>query len=156
MRTVFLGLIGSTWLFVASAYAQEQLAADLDSANAESFKVFDADADGKATPAEIIAGAKTVFTALDANSDGAADEGEFQVFSMGYEPLAQQLIRGAEYKAARTAIFTRWDMNGDKQLSEAEIATSLLAETMSAANASVDLPAYATAQFIAEMGASLK
>ena len=156
MRALFLGLIGSTLLCVSSAYAQEQLAADLDSANAESFKVFDADADGKATPAEIVAGAKTVFNALDANSDGAADEGEFQVFSMGYEPLAQQLIRGAEYKAARTAIFTRWDMNGDKQLSEAEVAASLMLETMTAAKAAIDLPTYATAQFIAEMSASLK
>ncbi len=156
MRAVFLTILAGSMFTVANAAAQDRLAEEIMAARAESFKVFDTDASGKADVKEVVAGAKSIFAALDADGNGGASLEEFQVISMGFEPLAESNSQKAAYGAARAAIFTRWDLNADGQISEAESIAAVLAELLSAADASVTNAQYGAAAFIAEMEASLK
>lgn len=156
MKAVFLTILAGSLLTAATAAAQDRLAEEILAARAESFKVFDTDASGKADIAEILAGAKSIFAALDADGNGSASPDEFQVISMGFEPLAESNSQKAAYGTARAAIFARWDANADGQLSEAEATAAVLAELLSAANASVTNEQYGSAAFIADMETSLK
>ena len=156
MRTFRAGIAACALFLASQAFGQELLDEDILGAQAASFKVFDADQDGKATAAEVAAGAKSIFAALDPDGDGAVTQNEFGEFSMGFAPLAEQLLRRDEYRAARNVIFTRWDMNADTQLSQAEITAALLEEVYTASEAAADQEAYAKSRFIAEMGAALR
>jgi EF hand len=136
-----------------SAYADEQAMAE---ARANSFKVFDADGDGKASAAELVAGAKSVFDAMDADSSGSGSLEEFQAVSLGYQTLAEKDGKTDAYKAARAEIFARFDADGDKQLSEAEVVSGVLEDYFTAAGASVTLENYGSSMFISKMEKSLK
>lgn len=156
MRKFLTGLMTSSMFFVAAIVAAGASDADIATVEATSFKVFDSDGDGKASAAEIAANAGQVFAALDADSSGGASIDEFQTFNMGFAPLAETMARGDQYSAARSAIFTRWDMNGDKQLAQSEIVASMLLEGMAAANAGMDQASFSSSQFMMEMKAVLK
>ncbi len=156
MRKFLTGLMTSSMFFVAAIVAAGASDADIATVEATSFKVFDSDGDGKAGAAEIAAIAGQVFAALDADSSGGASIDEFQTFNMGFAPLAETMARGDQYSAARSAIFTRWDMNGDKQLAQSEIVASMLLEGMAAANAGMDQASFSSSQFMMEMKAVLK
>lgn len=156
MRIFLTGLIGSSILLAVSAIAASVSEADIATAETTSFKVFDTNADGKISAAEIAAGAAQVFAALDADSSGTASPEEFQTFNLGFAPLAETAGQGDKYKAARDAIFTRWDMNGDKQLAQSEVVASMLLEGMAAANAGIDQATFGNSQFMTEMKATLK
>jgi EF hand len=156
MRVFLTGLIGGSMLFAATAMAADVSDTDIAGAEATGFKVFDINADGKISAAEIAASATQVFTALDADSTGTASAEEFQTFNLGFAPLAETAGRGEQYKAAREAIFARWDMNGDKQLAQSEMVASMLLEGMAAANAGMDQVTFGSSQFMSEMKAALK
>jgi hypothetical protein len=152
---VLVALTGSLF-FATSALAQSRLDDAIGQSRAESFKVFDLDGNGTADIKEVLAGTKSVFTALDADGNGSASLDEFQVFSMGYEPLAETNTQKTAYDTARGTIFTRWDTNADQQLTESEVTTAVLVELLTAANANLTGQQYGSAAFIAEMEASLK
>ena len=154
MRIISMIALGLGVMFAGMAAAQERLDGDIQAAQAESFKFFDADADGKVSVKEILAGAKTILTALDADGNGGVNVVEFVVFSMGFETLAETNTQKAAYKAARSVIFTRWDMNGDLQLVESEIATALLSERFAGVNATA--ATYGSTASVAEFQAALR
>jgi EF hand len=156
MRNKLTGLTLALALISAPSAAQDRIDGDIAEALVASFQVFDTNGDAKADVAEIFAGAKSVFTALDADGSGAADQGEFQVFSMGLAPLAETNSQKAAYQIQRAAIFKRWDVNADGQLTEAEVTLALASELFTAAEASVSADQYGRAAFIAEMGTALK
>ncbi len=156
MRIFFTGLIGSSILLATAAFAGGASDADIAGVEATSFKVFDTDGDGKASAAEIATNAAQVFAALDSDSSGGASMDEFQTFNLGFAPIAETMARGDQYSAARGKIFTRWDMNGDKQLVQSEIVASMLLEGMAAANAAMDQASFGASQFMTEMKAVLK
>jgi EF hand len=136
---------------------EESLMQDaINGAQTAGFKIFDKDEDGKATPAEILEGSKEVFAALDQDQSGFANAEEFQAFSMGFQPLADRLSRQAEYREARNAIFTRWDMDANQELSVSEVAAAILTEAFTAGEASIDQAGYGKSQFIAEMSAVIE
>jgi hypothetical protein len=145
-------LVALALLAASPAAGQESLMADaINGAQTAGFKIFDKDEDGKATPAEILEGSKEVFAALDQDQSGSANAEEFQAFSMGFQPLADRLSRQAEYREARNAIFTRWDMDANQELTVSEVAAAILTEAFTAGEASIDQAGYGKSQFIAEM-----
>lgn len=154
MRIVSVIALGLGVIFTSMTSAQERLDADIQAAQAESFKFFDVDADGKVNAKEVLAGAKTILTALDADENGGASVEEFVVFSMGFEALAETNTQKAAYHAARLVIFTRWDMNGDLQLVESEIAAALLGELFVGVNTTE--ATYGNTASVAELQAALK
>jgi EF hand len=156
MRTRLTGITLALALFAAPASAQDRLAGDIATALIASFAVFDANSDGSADVAEVIAGAKSVFAALDADGSGAAGAEEFQVFSMGLATLAETKSQKAAYQIQRLAIFTRWDANADGQLTEQEVTLALVSELFTAAEASVSSGQYGKAAFITDMEAALR
>jgi EF hand len=156
MRTNLGGLIFALSLCATPCLAQDRLEGDIQTALIASFAVFDANADGKADVNEVIAGAKSVFAALDADGSGAAGAEEFQVFSMGLATLAETKSQKAAYQIQRLAIFTRWDTNADGQLSEQEVTLALAGELFMAAEASVSSDQYGKAAFITEMEGALR
>jgi EF hand len=141
-----LGLSASS-----AAIAQSLMEDAINGAQTAGFKIFDKDEDGKATPAELLEGSKEVFTALDRDQNGFASSEEFQVFSMGFQPLADRLSRQDEYNKARDIIFVRWDMDANQELTVSEVAAAILTEAFTAGEASIDQAGYGKSQFIAEM-----
>jgi hypothetical protein len=132
-------------------FAQSLMEDAINGAQTAGFKLFDKDEDGKVTPAELLEGSKEVFAALDRDQNGFASTEEFQVFSMGFQPLADRLSRQEEYNQARDVIFTRWDMDANQELTVAEVAAAIMAEAFTASEGSIDQAAYGKSQFIAEM-----
>jgi EF hand len=156
MRTILTGLTLALSLIAAPSLAQDRLAGEIATALIASFAVFDANGDGSADVTEVIAGAKSVFAALDGDGSGAAGAEEFQVFSMGLATLAETKSQKAAYQIQRLAIFTRWDANADGQLTEQEVTLALVGELFTAAEASVSSGQYGKAAFITEMSAALR
>ena len=156
MRTYFTGLTCGLALLASPCAAQDRLSEDVAEALTTSFGVFDTNGDGRADVAEVLAGAKAVFTALDADGGGAAGTEAFQAFSMGLAALAETKSQKAAYQIQRAAIFKRWDANADGQLSEQEITLALLSELFTAAEASVSGGQYGKAAFITEMEEALR
>jgi hypothetical protein len=156
MRSVFWTALAGSVLTVVVALAQSRLDGEIERVRGESFLVFDIDSGGKADIKEALAGAKAIFTALDADGSGSAGLDEFEAFSMGYGPLAESNTQKTAYNTARGTIFTRWDTSADQQLSEAEVTTAVLVELLTAANVGLTIENYGAAAFIAEMEASLK
>lgn len=138
-------------LSASPVLAQSLMADAINGVQTAGFKVFDKDADGKATPAELVEGSKEVFLALDRDQNGLATLDEFQVFSMGFQPLADRLSRLDEYNKARDAIFTRWDMDANQALTVSEVTAAIMAEAFTAGEASIDQAGYGKSQFIADM-----
>jgi hypothetical protein len=136
---------------VSPASSQSLMEDAINGAQTAGFKIFDKDEDGKATPLELLEGSKEVFAALDRDQNGVATTGEFQVFSMGFQPLAGRLSRQDEYNKARDIIFTRWDMDANQELTVSEVAAAIMTEAFTAGEASIDQAAYGKSQFIAEM-----
>lgn len=67
------------------------------------------DADGMIRPQDADEMVTHTFNAMDVNGDGRVTPDEFQAFSMGFEYLAQVRGKLPQFRAAKAAIFQRWD-----------------------------------------------
>jgi hypothetical protein len=149
MKTALAALLTLSLSF--PAVAQSLMEDAINGVQTAGFKIFDKDEDGKATPLELLEGSREIFAALDRDQNGAVNMEEFQVFSMGFQPLADRLSRQEEYEKAREIIFTRWDMDANQELTVSEVAVAIMTEAFIAGEASIDQAGYGKSQFIAEM-----
>lgn len=120
------------------------------------------DADGMVRPRDADEMIRNTFNAIDVNSDGRVTPDEFQAFSMGFEYLAQVREKLPQFRAAKDAIFRRWDANKTGYLTIQDYRAGVQGDLARAAgkggtsDLKLSLDEMRNADFIRELAAALQ
>ena len=120
------------------------------------------DANGMIRPQDADEMITHTFNAMDVNGDGRVTPDEFQAFSMGFEYLAQVHGKLPQFRAAKDAIFRRWDANKTGSLTVRGYRAGIVGDLTRAASRGgtsdlkISLDELKNADFIRELATALQ
>lgn len=120
------------------------------------------DAGGMVRPQDADDMIRHTFNAMDVNGDGHVTPDEFQAFSMGFDYLAQMGEKLPQFRAAKAAVFRRWDANKTGFLTFQDYRAGILGDLTRAAakggssDGKLSVDELKNAEFIRELSASIQ
>lgn len=90
------------------------------------FETVDTDGSGDLSPAELDAFRELIWASMDADENKSISLDEFKLWSFGYDSIAEEAGRQAEFETVRLLIFDLWDRDNDLAVSSDEMAAALL------------------------------
>lgn len=131
MKNPLFAATAALCLISSPVFAQDK---ELEEVNRATFEATDINNDGLVSNREVEQYRKLVMISMDSDDDGNVTRNEYMQWDLGWQHLAVQRDRVAQYRNARRKVFQVWDRDGDGQLSPEEQRQSQVKDFFAASN----------------------